>query len=79
MGMQCSFAAADLESTCETKTIHDIDSDTYTIEVIDPTGRTAMAFNLAGDSCWFDCGRATTDQLIKIKFLIHNRICFQCS
>jgi hypothetical protein len=77
MGMQCTFSASDLEERTETKIVHDLESDTYIIECV----KVGLSFNLINreDTCWFDCGRGNFEQMVKIQWLIHNRIPFTCA
>lgn len=90
MGMQCTFEPSQLEELFVTKTVHDIESDTYTLEVYSKKEEweeeeLLYSFNLHnGESvsdtfCWFDCGSRTKNQMFMIEFLIRNRVCFTCA
>lgn len=91
MGMQCTFSYSDLQDSFPTHTEKDEDSDTYTVTCLreDEISGGYWQFNLsvpqAQDNqadkyfCWFDCGSASDMQIAMIKFLIRNRICFQCA
>lgn len=76
------FQQADVEyvSSLKTKVIHHTESDTHSLWVYEKPG-VEYTFNLLGPgrTAWFDCGRASTEQLERIRFLIENRIPFNAS
>lgn len=86
MGMQCTFSLDDLYSF-PMRTIHHKDSDTYSVEVIEASSNVTFEFNLSVPEdkqahkyfCWFDVGSATDHQINCIRFLIRNRIPFNCA
>lgn len=81
MGMQCHFNLAELTESGNSHIYwekqYDAESETWTLFAADAFSR--LDVNLSGESCWFDIGSMSDTQMAAIKFLIRNRICFQCS
>jgi hypothetical protein len=95
MGMQCTFGYHDLQDQTQfdIRSLHNINSDTWTVEVWSKStedyepSELLESFNLSVPEdkqadkyfCWFDVGSMSDDAMYSIRFLIRNRICFQCA
>ncbi len=87
MGMQCTFSYHDLTDLGNCDSVHDKDSDTWSVVVYLPHNQGQIVFGLVvpedkqadNHFCYFDCGRLDATRTAMFRFLIENRICFNCS
>lgn len=86
MGMQCHFQVSDIPEYIKVHKHSDKNDDTDiggdvwidSYIVVDPN---SFMFNTDAkhESAWFDIGQMSESAMIKLQWLIANRICFNCS
>lgn len=75
MGMQCHFKIQDLPDFTKQIT-YDFESDSYSY--YSPSLEDSFDCTIGGNA-WFDIGQMSISAMGKIKYLIQNRVPFNCS
>lgn len=76
MGMQCQFQESDLPDDA---IIGKMRGTADHERIISVNGDLLSANSDNGKDFWFDCGSASEGQIEAIKWLIRNRVCFNCA
>jgi hypothetical protein len=81
MSMQIHFNLSELGDKNPEVIEYDYVDKIYTAKIItDSVGKTEWAVDCdINGNCWFDCGSANELQMIRIKWLVQNRVCFNAS
>ena len=85
MGMQCHFQVADLLdpephiNVNSLLTLHEESGDDWNKYYIIVNENMHFNFDAEYKDAWFDIGQMHESAVVKMKWLIENRICFSCS